>query len=468
MSALRIFGQAGAPQPSADFGGNVHLVTLGCSKNLVDSEVMLGSLTSRGFRPVSEPEEADLIVVNTCAFLQSAVDEGIDTILDLSHHKQQRCRKLVVAGCMVERYRDELKKSLPEVDHFVSTDELSSLDLEQPATAACLDAARRPYFLYDDTMPRVLSTAQHMAYVKLSEGCDRPCRFCIIPKIRGALRSREMDSVVREVTELHQAGVREVNFIAQDLTAYGTDWGRKPSLLPLLENLHTQFSGKSLWMRLFYAYPVGVDESLMSIIRDSPVIASYLDMPLQHISASVLKGMARPLGGKGTRKLIENMQAKFPEVALRTTFIVGYPGETEEDVQELEDFIREGHFAHVGVFGYSHEPEAASANLEGKLEQQVIEDRRLRLLEAQKEVVDSRLKAFTGRPMRVLFEGVHPETELLLAARAEWQGPEVDGIVIINDAPEGFKAEAGEFLDVEVSGHEGCDLLAAVVDPEAD
>ena len=207
--ALRILGQE---TPITEFGGNVNLVTLGCSKNLVDSEVMLGSLVARGFRPVPDPEDADLILVNTCAFLQSAVDEGIDTILSLAKHKQERCKKLVVAGCMVERYRAELIESLPEVDHFISTDELQSIELEQPATKACLDEARRPYFLYDEKMSRVLSTEAHHAYVKLSEGCNRPCRFCIIPKIRGEMRSRPIDSVVAEVKELQAAGVKGSQF----------------------------------------------------------------------------------------------------------------------------------------------------------------------------------------------------------------------------------------------------------------
>nr|MBP9838753.1 MiaB/RimO family radical SAM methylthiotransferase [Pseudomonadota bacterium] len=286
-----------------DFAGNVLLVTLGCAKNLVDSEVMLGVLKEKGFRAISDPENADLIVVNTCSFLESAVKEGIDRILELAKYKETaRCRKLVVAGCMVERYREDLKKSLPEVDKFISTDELLKVADDEDTSEDALSESRRPYFIYDESMPRVRSTLGHTSFVKIAEGCDRPCAFCIIPKIRGSFRSRSINSVYSEISQLYSEGVKEINLVAQDLTSYGVDFAdqskKEPQLVQLLEKL-SGITTDNLWLRLLYAYPIGVTERLIKTIENSPIVCNYLVLPLQHISNSVLKRMNRPLGERG-------------------------------------------------------------------------------------------------------------------------------------------------------------------------
>jgi ribosomal protein S12 methylthiotransferase len=457
------------------FAGNVALVTLGCAKNLVDSEVMLGVLQQRGFRPINDVEQADLIVVNTCAFLQSAVEEGIDRILELSELRTSgRCKRLVVAGCMVERYRGDLKEALPEVDQFISTDEL--LKVGDAATSGdCFSDARRPYFLYDETMPRLRSTSGHCAFVKVAEGCNRPCTFCIIPKLRGSFRSRSIDSVSTEVVQLLQSGIREVTFVAQDLTAYGIDHDqqtaiKKPRLVELLENIDRQTAGfDPYWLRLLYAYPIGVDERLLQTMRDLPRVCNYLDLPLQHISAPVLKRMQRPLGARGTRALVETMRKDFPEIALRTTFIVGFPGETEEDVRELESFIAEGHFTHVGVFTYSQEEEAASFTFPEQVPVELLEERRARLMEVQQEIVKQRYAAKLGSVERVLVDGYHEETEMLLVGRTSWQGPETDGEVILNDIAEELVDEIalenciGRFCQVRYTEQAGYDLVAEII-----
>ncbi len=462
------------------FAGNVLMVTLGCAKNLVDSEVMLGALRSRGFRPIDAPEQADLIVVNTCAFLQSAVEEGIDRILEMARYKETgRCRRLVVAGCMVERYRKDLEESLPEVDRFISTDELLRVADDGSTAEETFQEARRPYFLYDESMPRLRSTQGHTAFVKISEGCDRPCSFCIIPKIRGTFRSRPVDSVAKEVRALVEDGVKEVNLVAQDLTAYGSDLLKKPGeskLVELLEELGGVRAAldRDFWVRLLYAYPIGVNERLIETIRSSPVVCNYLDLPLQHISNAVLKRMNRPLGERGTRGLIEQMRASAPDLALRTTFIVGFPGETEEDIRSLESFVSDGHFTHVGVFTYSQEPESKAYHYEDQLPDEVKEERRRRIMEVQQNIVAKRAEGIIGRRVRVLVDSYHEDTDLLLTARAEWQAPETDGTIIVNDfAPEllgadgeSFDAESviGRFATVEITETAGYDLVGSLVE----
>lgn len=445
--------EPGAIVAPLDFSGNVALVTLGCAKNQVDSEVMLGVLRERGFRPVSNAEEADLIVVNTCGFLKAAVEEGVDTILDMARLKTEgRCRRLIVAGCMVERYREELKASLPEVDTFLSTDEILQVGSAAQTSAECFDTARRPYFLYDESMPRILADGGLSAFVKVAEGCNRPCTFCIIPKIRGGFRSRQADSVVREVELLLKNGIREINLVAQDLTAYGTDFpgnrGIKSELPELLTRLSSLVPPDSqFWIRLLYAYPIGITDELIEKLRELPHLCRYLDLPLQHISHAVLKRMQRPLGERGTRELISRIRAGAPQAALRTTFIVGFPGETEEDILALEQFVLEGHFTHVGVFSYSPEPGTPAHELEGQVDDEVKEARRARIMSAQQQVVAARNERLIGKEIPVLIEGEHEETDLLLSARAEWQAPETDGLIIINEIDDEVLERAGLSTD---------------------
>lgn len=448
------------------FAGRAAIVTLGCAKNQVDSEVMIGVLRNTGFEIVSDLAHADVAVVNTCGFLESAVKESVDCVLELSELKKSgSLRRLLVAGCMVERYKGDIRKALPEVDSFIALDGL--LSVGQAAVGAdeslrdILHEGARPYFLYDETMPRHLASKRHMAYVKISEGCNRPCAFCIIPQIRGVMRSRSIESIVREVQALGAQGVREMNLVAQDLTAFGTDTG-KGRLVDLLRAIDATQS--AAWVRLLYAYPVGVDDELLRAIVDLPSVCNYLDVPLQHSSESVLKSMKRPVGRFGSRRFVEYVRATAPEIKLRTTFIVGFPGETESDIEDLEAFVKDGHFESVGVFTYSPEQGTDAYALEGQISEKEKRARRDRIMLAQQKVRVQRNQEYIGRELEVLVEGPHEETELLLSARARFQAPEVDGNVLINDVVEGLgEISPGHLGHVAITEVSGYDLVGTLV-----
>jgi ribosomal protein S12 methylthiotransferase len=448
------------------FAGRAAVVTLGCAKNQVDSEVMIGVLRNTGFEIVSELAHADIAVVNTCGFLESAVKESVDCVLELSELKKSgSLRRLLVAGCMVERYKGDIRKALPEVDSFIALDGL--LSVGQAALGAdeslrdILHEGARPYFLYDETMPRHLASKRHMAYVKVSEGCNRPCAFCIIPQIRGAMRSRSVESVAREVQALGAQGVREINLVAQDLTAYGTDRGGE-KLVDLLRAIDA--SKAVSWARLLYAYPVGVDDELLHAIQDLPTVCDYLDVPLQHASEDVLKAMKRPIGRFGSRRFVEYVRNTAPQIKLRTTFIVGFPGETEEDIKDLESFVADGHFESVGVFTYSPEPGTAAFEMAGQISEKEKRARRDRVMLAQQKVRVARNKEYIGKELEVLVEGTHEETDMLLSARTRFQAPEVDGNVLINDvAAELGEVSAGHLGLVEVTEVSGYDLVGRLI-----
>ncbi len=447
------------PEKRADYAGNALMVTLGCSKNLVDSEVMLGSLRSKGFELVTKPTEADLIVVNTCAFLESAVQESIDRILEMAEYKKTgRCKQLIVAGCIVERYKEDLKKSLPEVDQFIDTNELLLVGDE---SVNILEKAKRPYFLYDEGMPRVLSTSPHLTYIKIAEGCDRPCAFCIIPKIRGEFRSRPIESIIQEINTLKNSDTKEFNLVAQDLTAYGNDREKNnkgSELVKLLQSIELlQKDDERFWTRLLYAYPIGVTTELLDLISSSKVIAPYLDLPLQHVSSNVLKLMRRPLGGQKTVELINKISSY--NIAFRTTFLVGFPGETEEDISLLEKVVSEGHFSHVGVFTYSQEKEALSYTFENQIPEEVKVERKERIMLAQKKVVEKRLEKYVGKEETVLVDGV---LDGKILARANWQAPETDSVVII-EGPISEGLNAGQFITVKYKSYTDYDLIAELV-----
>ena len=447
---------------AGSFRGRAAMVTLGCAKNQVDSEVMLGVLRNHGYEIVTDLASADVAVVNTCGFLESSVKESIDAVLDAAEYKSTgRLRKLIVAGCMVERYKGDLRQTLPEVDSFLLTGDLLKVgEAADGGVGAALNDAGRPYFLYDDTMPRQLSTQRHTAYVKVAEGCNRPCTFCIIPKIRGAMRSRTIDSVVKEVVDLGAQGVREINLVAQDLTSYGKDLsqGSLPELLRALDGARAVD-----WIRLLYAYPIGIDEALLDSIVELPSVCNYLDLPLQHASEDVLRNMKRPLGRYSPRHVAEFIRTRAPQIVMRTTFIVGFPGETEKDVDELEAFIREGHFLNVGIFTYSPEEGTPSHDMKGHLSQQEKDARRERLMLAQQEVAGRSLSGYLGKRLPVLVEGAHEDTDLLLSGRAEFQAPEVDGVVIINDIEgEDSSIPIGTIREVEITEVSGYDLVGTV------
>src|SRR5690242_16480711 len=374
----------------------VGFVSLGCPKNLVDSEVMMGQLVARGHELTPHPDQADVLVVNTCSFIDPAKKESVDTILEMAEYKKVgRAKKLIVAGCLVERYRGDIRQEMPEVDAIIGTNELEQI------VAACegLKEASDPLepYLYHDLTPRVLSTPRHFAYMKIAEGCDHPCTFCVIPQYRGAFRSRRFESVVNEATRLFQQGIREINLIGQDTTCYGEDLGLKDGLADLLARLARIETPHEKWIRFLYAYPNKVTQKLLDTIAEHDSLVKYIDMPLQHASANVLKRMKRGASGDIFLKLIERIRRTIPGVAIRTSFIVGFPGETAADFEELTQFVEAAKFDNLGVFAYSDEDTSASYQLDGKVDGRTIHNRKRRLMAIQRKISRARNRALVGQ-----------------------------------------------------------------------
>lgn len=441
----------------------VHVVSLGCPKNLVDTELMLGSLERCGFAVCQDPETALVILVNTCGFIQSAVEEGIDEILELAQYTRDDPDKLlVVTGCLVQRYGEALKKELPEVDLFVGTDgvievaaRIEALLAQRSATQLYL---RQPTFLMDSSYARTLSTPRHRAYLKITEGCSNRCSYCMIPSIRGKLRSRALDDVLTEALNLEQQGVKELTLIGQDLTAYGTDISAGSSgLVSLLKLLLRETSLP--WIRTLYLYPHRITEAQLDLIADNPRLLPYLDIPLQHVSPAVLQRMNRPHDFGRVETLFKKIQQKLPHAAIRTTFIVGFPGETEADVAMLEAFMRTYRLNHVGVFAYSNEDGCAAAQLPDHCPEEVKEERLARLMELQSEISLARNQELVGTIDTVLVEGLSRETDLLLEARTRFQAPEIDGCVYINEG----ECEAGDLVDLKFTEAHPYDLVGEIV-----
>jgi len=470
----------------------VGFVSLGCPKNLVDSEVMMGMLTQAGAQLTQRAEEAEVIVVNTCSFIESAQQESVNAILEMAKHKAEgRARKLVVAGCLVERFRDEIQKNIPEVDAVVGTGELQNIlaaagmapspagdspfkILTSRPEGNAREAQGRfsretwdgaiadlPNYLYDDTTPRVLATASHMAYIKIAEGCDHPCTFCIIPQLRGKFRSRRFESVVAEAEHLARRGVREVTLIGQDTTCYGEDFGLQDGLALLLEKLAAIADLR--WVRFLYAYPNKITSRLLETIAANEKICSYVDVPLQHASPAVLKRMKRGGGGDVFLRTIEKVRRIIPGVTLRSSFIVGFPGETEKEFEELCDFIKQAQLDWMGVFGYSDQEGAAAHSQEKKVGIKEIERRRKRLMRMQKQISKKRKKALVGKEFDLVLEGSSEETDLLLEGRTPMHAPEIDGKVFVNDFPEGTPPETGRFYRVEITEAHDYDLVARIL-----
>ena len=442
-----------------DASESVACVTLGCAKNQVDSEIFLGSVLNAGYKVVTELSDADYIIVNSCGFLGDAMKESIDAVLEATDYKKNgKLKKLILAGCMVSRYGiEKMQELFPEVDAFLSTDDI--LRLPEVLSGNTISDSPKG-FLYDDTMPRVISSGKHTAYVKIADGCTRPCAFCMIPKIKGPTRSRRSDSIIREIQMLGEQGVKEVNLIGQDLTAYGIDNHE----IPLAQLLRKIDACKAVpWVRLLYAYPIGATEELLNTIVELPSVCNYFDVPLQHASETVLQRMRRPVGQYAPRRLVEWIKTKFPQIHLRTTFIVGYPGETEEEFAELEKFVSEGYFDCVGVFAFSQEEGAPASDLPDQLPENIKENRRERLMLLQQKVLEKRLKSLIGESFEVLIDGYHEETDLLLVGRTRFQAPEVDGSVIINDSDIDMEQlKAGSLVRVEITECAGYDLIAKV------
>ena len=441
----------------------VGFVSLGCPKNLVDTEVMMGQLTAHGHTLTPDPAEADVIVVNTCSFIDPAKQESVETILEMAEFKKTgRARKLVVAGCLVERYRKDIRNNIPEVDAVVGTNELESI--VSACTGGEFEANSPAPYLYHDLTPRVLATPRHYAYVKIAEGCDHPCSFCVIPQFRGAFRSRRFESVVSEATRLFEQGVREINLIGQDTTCYGEDLGIKDGLAHLLERLAAIPAAKDGWIRFLYCYPNKVTQKLLDTIAAHGPLAKYIDVPLQHASGSVLRRMRRGSDGEFFLKLVERIRKTIPGVAIRTSMIVGFPGETEADFEELCDFVRAAQFDRLGVFSYSDEETSGSFHLDGKVDKRTIYNRKRRLMAIQRRVSLARNRALIGQELPVLVEGPSQETDLLWQARLSTQAPEIDGLTYINDFG-GSEPKPGEIRMLRVTEAHDYDLVGALVGP---
>jgi ribosomal protein S12 methylthiotransferase len=448
----------------------IGFVSLGCPKNLVDSEVMMGALVARGHELTPHPGDADVLVVNTCSFIDPAKKESVDTILEMAEYKKTgRARKLIVAGCLVERYRGDIRKEMPEVDALVGTNELERIvrlcegALCESAEAGAGAAPSVPY-LYHDLTPRVLSTPGHFAYIKIAEGCDHPCSFCVIPQYRGAFRSRRFESVIAEATRLFQHGVREINLIGQDTTCYGEDLGLRDGLAALLERLAQIDAGHETWVRFLYAYPNKVTQRLLEAIAAHARLVKYIDMPLQHASARVLQRMKRGGSGEIFLRLIERIRRSIPGVAIRTSFIVGFPGETAADFEELCQFVQAARFDNMGVFLYSDEDSSGSYALDGKVDARTKRSRQRRLMALQRKIARARGRALVGAEVPVLVEGLSAETDLLWQARMSTQAPEIDGVALINDV-EGAAPRPGEMRRLRITGSHDYDVVGTLLPP---
>jgi ribosomal protein S12 methylthiotransferase len=441
----------------------VGFISLGCPKNLVDSEVMMGQLVAKGHELTPHPDQADVLVVNTCSFIDPAKKESVDTILEMAEYKKVgRAKKLIVAGCLVERYRGDIREQMPEVDAIIGTNELDQIvglceGMESEGEPA------QPY-LYHDLTPRVLATPRHFAYIKIAEGCDHPCTFCVIPQYRGAFRSRRFESVISEATRLFQQGVREINLIGQDTTCYGEDFGLKDGLADLLARLAQIETPHEKWVRFLYAYPNKVTQRLLDTIAEHPALVKYIDMPLQHASANVLKRMKRGASGDIFLKLIERIRRTIPGVAIRTSFIVGFPGETAEDFEELCRFVEAAKFDNLGVFTYSDEDTSGSFHLDGKVDGRTIQNRKRRLMAIQRRIARARNKSLIGQEFPVLVEGVSQETDLLWEGRLPGQAPEIDGVTLINDV-EGAPPQQGEIRRLLVTEAHDYDVVGTLLPP---
>jgi ribosomal protein S12 methylthiotransferase len=443
---------------------NVHFVSLGCPKNRVDTEVMLGHTEEAGHQLVAAPDTAEVIVVNTCGFIGEAKQESIDAILEMAKYKESgSCKRLVVAGCLSQRYPKELASEMPEVDQFLGTDEVGAIAKAISGTITRLSVVDTPAYLYDDAAPRRRSQAAHSAYVKIAEGCDRPCAFCIIPKLRGPQRSRSPESVLREARDLVAGGTKEICLVAQDLTTYGTDLpGADDPQAPRLASLLRQLAAVDGlgWIRLHYAYPSACTDELLDAIGGEPRVASYLDVPIQHVDSGVLKAMRRGYGERQVRDLVERFRARVPGGTFRTTFIAGHPGETDEAFQKLCDFVREAELDHVGVFNFSREEGTVAALLPKRVPQKEVDARRRELLRIQREISKKKLRAMRGKTLRVLVEGPSDESEYLSMGRHEGQAPEIDGQVYLSLPPDAAPPAAGTFVDVRVTHSAEYDLAA--------
>jgi ribosomal protein S12 methylthiotransferase len=439
-----------------------HLISLGCAKNLVDSEVMLGSMASAGWELMENPEDADLLILNTCGFIQPAVEEAIAEIFELVRIKEQTPdKKIVVVGCLVQRYQDKLLEDLPEVDLFLGTEGAADIakyiaQLEDGVLQNRVLLPKR--MIMSSSTPRIVSTPLSRAWLKITEGCDNRCSYCMIPSIRGRLRSRSIDDLTLEARNLQEYGVKELSLVAQDSTAYGNDLAQGHNIVRLLQQLLSRTSIP--WFRLLYLYPTGINNELLQLMAGNPRIVPYLDMPMQHVNDTILRLMNRRYNSEQLFETINRIRSILPEIALRTTFLVGFPGETEKDFLEIETFLRKTHIDHVGVFPYANEEGCPSEKFTHQLPEEEKLRRRDYLLGVQSELSAAIQKKYIGRVEPVLVEGLSSETDLLLEGRTRYQAPEVDGCVYIN---EGI-ANPGDIVQVRITDTQVYDLIGGIVD----
>ena len=446
----------------------VGFISLGCPKNLVDSEVMMGHLKQNGYQITADAADAETVVVNTCGFIDSAKKESIDTILEAAQLKTNgQAKRLIVAGCLVERYRDELKAEIPEVDAFIGTNQINDIlavcdpNTNTRSLPVVPIGNQSATYLYDESTPRVLATPSHYAFVKIAEGCDRPCAFCFIPQMRGHFRSRRFGSIVAEAHQLAEEGVKELILVAQDSSRYGEDLGKQDALARLLREL-AHIDGIE-WVRVMYTYPTHISDAFLDVLAEEPKAVKYLDMPLQHASQNVLKLMKRGGNRQSLERLIERVRRRVPGIAVRTTFISGFPGETEQDFEELLSFIKNVEFDRVGVFTYSDEEGTPAFELSEKVPQRTAVKRRNALMKEQAKISRRKNRARVGEVVPVLFEGESKESELLWQGRMETQAPDIDGCVLINDVPDGVGPAAGDIVSVQITEAHEYDLIGRIV-----
>jgi ribosomal protein S12 methylthiotransferase len=437
----------------------IHFVSLGCPKNRVDSEVMLGVAEQAGFVHVADPARAEIIVVNTCGFIEAAKKESIDTILELAQYKERgSCSRLVVSGCLSQRYPDELAEGMPEVDHFLGSSDMLKLKSVIQGGAERVLVGNPADWVIGETDPRRISTRGASAYVKLAEGCNRSCSFCVIPGLRGKQRSRQPSDIVAEVERLCRAGILEINLVSQDTVAYGRDLADGTTLASVVERI-AEVPGLR-WLRIFYLYPEKLDDALIALLADHPRVLPYVDMPLQHAADAMLRRMRRGHGGARLRELVERLRTRVPGLVFRTAFIVGHPGESEAEFQELLDFVRWARFDRVGVFRYSDEESCQSHGLAEKVPAKVSAARARKLMSVQRTISKAKNRALVGADLEVLVEGPSPDNELVMIGRHPGQAPEIDGCVYLS----GGLVTPGTLRRARITQATDYDLLGEVDD----
>jgi len=440
------------------------VITLGCSKNLVDTEHYLGILVNkRGFELTTEVEDADLCIINTCGFIGDAKEESITTILGVAEHKRNgKLKKIIVAGCLAERYADELLAEMPEVDAIIGTGDVDKIEevIDEIYADKRVVRSESLDFLANAQTERIITTFPHTAYLKIAEGCNRRCTYCIIPSLRGNLRSRTIEDIIVEAKRLVANGVREINLLAQETTEYGLDLYKKKALPDLMREL-AKIEGLK-WIRTYYMFPNSVTDELIEVMKTEEKVCNYFDIPIQHVSDSMLQGMKRAISGDASKKLLRKIRKEIPDATFRTSLIVGFPGETEDDFQELKEFVEEFKFDYIGVFKYSREEDTVAFDMENQVDEDVKHRRWVELTNLQAEIAEAKNRSFLGKEIEVMIDGVSDESEYMLEGRTRGQALEIDGKVLTNDGT----AKPGEIVKVVVEQNFNYDLLGPIVTNE--